>query len=108
MLCCRYPSRMHDQSVVTDPFFLTRGLGAASPRRAARFSHSAPFGRTPWCSITSNRCNALPASADDRAIGDRVVQETLMQQFLEDRRAALWPLSLSAVTDQAAIGNLTD
>ena len=53
------------------------------------------------------RCNALPASADDRAIGDRVVQETLMQHFLEDRQAALWPLSLSAVTDQAAIGNLT-
>ena len=30
-----------------------------------------------------------------------------MQHFPEDRLAALWPLFLSAVSDQAAIGNPT-
>ena len=61
-----HPSRMHDQSVVTDPF-LTRGLGAASPRRAARLSHSAPWSQVP----TKNLFN------------DHLRQDTLVQHYLK-------------------------
>ena len=51
-LCCSYPSRMHDQSVVTDPFFNKR----------------------PWRSLASKSCQVLSHRS--------LRQDTLVQHYL--------------------------